>query len=166
MEVKEAQKAEIGIKKSNREAVVVMLRQLLADEFLLYTKTRNAHWNVEGIDFHTKHVFFEEEYGKLENFIDEVAERIRMLGFYSPGTLKEFLELSHLEENKPDQTDSASFMTALLKDHDKVIKFIRESIGDNAEAHNDEGTADFITGILQAHEQMAWMLRASLKQFD
>ncbi|CAM4147568.1 Dps family protein [Zobellia laminariae] len=166
MEVKEAQKAEIGIKKSNREAVVKMLRQLLADEFLLYTKTRNAHWNVEGIDFHTKHVFFEEEYGKLETFIDEVAERIRMLGFYSPGTLKEFLELSHLEENKPDQTDSASFMTALLKDHDKVIKFIRESIGDNAEAHNDEGTADFITGILQAHEQMAWMLRASLKQFD
>ncbi|MGS0526322.1 Dps family protein [Zobellia nedashkovskayae] len=166
MEVKEAQKAEIGIKKSNREAVVKMLRQLLADEFLLYTKTRNAHWNVEGIDFHTKHVFFEEEYGKLETFIDEVAERIRMLGFYSPGTLKEFLELSHLEENKPDQTDSASFMTALLKDHDKVIKFIRESIGNNAEAHNDEGTADFITGILQAHEQMAWMLRASLKQFD
>ncbi|MUH35579.1 DNA starvation/stationary phase protection protein [Zobellia amurskyensis] len=166
MEVKEAQKAEIGIKKSNREAVVKMLRHLLADEFLLYTKTRNAHWNVEGIDFHTKHVFFEEEYGKLEKFIDEVAERIRMLGFYSPGTLKEFLELSHLEENNPDQTDSASFMTVLLKDHDKVIKFIRESIGENAEAHNDEGTADFITGILQAHEQMAWMLRASLKQFD
>ncbi|CAM3574258.1 Dps family protein [Zobellia roscoffensis] len=166
MEVKEAEKTEIGIKKSNREAVVKMLRKLLADEFLLYTKTRNAHWNVEGIDFHTKHVFFEEEYGKLETFIDEVAERIRMLGFYSPGTLKEFLELSNLEENNPDQTDSASFMTVLLKDHDKVIKFIRKSIGDNAEAHNDEGTADFITGILQAHEQMAWMLRASLKQFD
>jgi len=166
METIAAQKTEIGIKKSNRKAVVEMLQQLLADEFLLYTETRNAHWNVEGIDFHTKHVFFEEEYGKLEKIMDEVAERIRMLGFYSPGTLAEFLELSHLEEASPEQTDSASFMAILLKDHDTVIKFIRKSIGENAEAHNDEGTADFITGILQVHEQMAWMLRASLKQFD
>lgn len=161
-----AQKTEIGIKKSNREAVSEMLQKLLADEFLLYTKTRNAHWNVEGLDFHTKHVFFEEEYNKLEKFIDEVAERIRTLGFYSPGTLAEFLELSHLEETQPKDTSSTSFMRLLLKDHDTVIKFIRKSIGENAEAHNDEGTADFITGILQAHEQMAWMLRASLKQFD
>jgi starvation-inducible DNA-binding protein len=160
-----AQKTEIGITKDNRGAVAHMLQQLLADEFLLYTKTRNAHWNVEGIDFHTKHVFFEEEYGKLETFIDQVAERIRMLGFYSPGTLAKFLELSHLEENEPEQTNSSSFMRILLKDHDTVIKFIRKNIGENAEAHNDEGTADFITGILQAHEQMAWMLRASLKEF-
>lgn len=166
MKTKEAENAQIGIKKSNREAVVDMLQQLLADEFLLYTKTRNAHWNVEGIDFHTKHVFFEEQYGKLETILDEVAERIRMLGFYSPGTLKEFLKLSQLGEDAPKQTDSASFMAILLADHQSIAKFIRKSIGNNAEAHNDEGTADFITGILQTHEQMAWMLRASLKQFD
>ncbi len=160
-----AQQTEIGITKDNRRAVAQMLQHLLADEFVLYTKTRNAHWNVEGIDFHTKHVFFEEEYGKLETFIDEVAERIRMLGFYAPGTMAKFLELSHLEETEPKQTNSSSFMQLLLNDHDTVIKFIRKSIGENAEAHNDEGTADFITGILQAHEQMAWMLRASLKEF-
>ena len=165
METTMAKKADIGINKSNREAVVEMLQQLLADEFLLYTKTRNAHWNVEGIDFHTKHVFFEEEYGKLEKVLDEVAERIRMLGFYSPGTLAEFLKLSHLKENSPKQTDSSSFMSVLLEDHDTVIKFIRKSISEKAEAHKDEGTADFITGILQLHEQMAWMLRASLKKF-
>ncbi|MCM4166988.1 DNA protection during starvation protein 2 [Arenibacter antarcticus] len=155
----------IGITKDNRKAVVEMLRKLLADEYLLYTKLRNAHWNVEGIDFHTKHVFFEEEYNKIETIVDEVAERIRMLGFYSPGTLGEFLKLSHLKDEAPKKTDSTSLMDALLEDHSTIIKFIRKSIGDNTEAHNDEGTADFITGIMQVHEQMSWMLRASLKAF-
>lgn len=161
----ETMKTTIGIKENNREAVVQMLKQLLADEYVLYTKYRNAHWNVEGIDFHSKHVFFEEEYGKLEKTIDEVAERIRMLGFYSPGTMQQFLELSELKENGPEQNDSASFIKVLLEDHNAIIKFIRSSIGNNAEAHNDEGTADFITAIMQMHEQMAWMLRASLKTF-
>lgn len=161
----EAAETAIGIKKDNRKAVVTMLKQLLADEYVMYTKYRNAHWNVEGLDFHSKHVFFEEEYGKLENTIDEVAERIRMLGFYSPGSMQQFIELSELKENGPDQNDSASFMKVLLDDHQTIIKFIRESIGENAEAHNDEGTADFITAILQMHEQMAWMLRSSLKSF-
>lgn len=162
----ETAQAAIGIKKDNREAVVEMLKQLLADEYLMYTKYRNAHWNVEGIDFHSKHVFFEEEYSKLENTIDEVAERIRMLGFYSPGTLQDFLELSQLKENGPEQNDSVSFMEVLLEDHRSIIQFIRKSIGDNAEAHNDEGTADFITAVMQMHEQMAWMLRSSLKTFS
>lgn len=162
----ETMKATIGIKKDNREAVVEMLKQLLADEHVLYTKYRNAHWNVEGIDFHSKHVFFEEEYGKLESTIDEVAERVRMLGFYSPGSMQQFLELSELKENGPEQNDSASFMKVLLEDHESIIKFIRKNIGDNAEAHNDEGTADFITATMQMHEQMAWMLRSSLKTFS
>ena len=110
-------------------------------------------------------MFFEEEYGKLEKMVDEVAERIRMLGFYAPGSLSQFLELSQLKENGPEQNDSVSFMEVLLEDHQKVIAFIRKSIGENAEEHNDEGTADFITGLMQAHEQMAWMLRASVKTF-
>lgn len=159
------EKTDIGIKETNRKAVSEMLQQILADEFILYTKYRNAHWNVEGIDFHTKHVFFEEEYGKLEVIVDEVAERIRMLGVYAPGTLKEFIELSQLEEKKPKQNDSASYMKLLLEDHQQVIAYIRKSISENAEEHNDEGTADFITGLMQQHEQMAWMLRASVKTF-
>lgn len=163
--MKTTQTTTIGIKKSNREAVAEMLKQLLADEYVLYTKYRNAHWNVEGIDFHSKHVFFEEEYGKLETTVDEVAERIRMLGVYAPGTMRQFIELSGLKENGPEQNDSASFMEVLLEDHQMVIKFIRKNIGENAEAHNDEGTADFITAIMQMHEQMAWMLRSSIKRF-
>uniref|UniRef100_UPI00404AF6AD Dps family protein n=1 Tax=Flavobacterium sp. TaxID=239 RepID=UPI00404AF6AD len=165
MKSEQAEQAEIGIKKNNRKAVTEMLQQLLSDEFILYTKYRNAHWNVEGHDFHTKHVFFEEEYGKLELIVDEVAERIRMLGFYAPGTMREFLELTQLEENTPKQNDSISFMKILLEDHQKMIAFIRKSISENAEEHNDEGTADFITGLMQKHEEMAWMLRASVKTF-
>lgn len=160
-----SEQTEIGIKKNNRKAVTEMLQQVLSDEFILYTKYRNAHWNVEGHDFHTKHVFFEEEYGKLELIVDEVAERIRMLGFYAPGTMREFLELTQLEENTPKQNDSISFMKILLEDHQKMIAFIRKSISENAEEHNDEGTADFITGLMQKHEEMAWMLRASVKTF-
>ena len=160
-----SEQAEIVIKKNNRKAVTEMLQQVLSDEFILYTKYRNAHWNVEGHDFHTKHVFFEEEYGKLELIVDEVAERIRMLGFYAPGTMREFLELTQLEENTPKQNDSISFMKILLEDHQKMIAFIRKSISENAEEHNDEGTADFITGLMQKHEEMAWMLRASVKTF-
>ena len=79
--------------------------------------------------------------------------------------MKEFLELSHLRDESPKKNDSASFMEVLLEDHNTIIKFIRKSISENAEEHNDEGTADFITGIMQMHEQMSWMLRASLKTF-
>lgn len=155
----------IGIEKGNREAVAAMLGDLLADEYILYTKLRNAHWNVEGIDFHAMHIFFEGEYNKIEKIVDEVAERIRMLGFYSPATLGEFIKRSHLKDVNPKKNDSATFITNLLEDHNSIIKFIRKSIDENAEEHKDEGTADFITGIMETHEQMAWMLRASLKTF-
>jgi len=161
----ETTKTAIGIEKDNRQVVVNMLKQLLADEYVMYTKYRNAHWNIEGVDFHSKHVFFEEEYGKLESTLDNVAERIRMLGFYAPGSMQQFIELSELKENGPHQNDSVSFMKVLLDYHETVIKFIRQSIGENAQAHYDEGTTDFITAIMQMHEQMAWMLRASVKTF-
>ena len=157
--------ATIGIKKENRKAVSEMLCKLLADEHVLYIKTRNAHWNIEGMDFHAQHVFLEEQYQKLEGIIDQVAERIRMLGFYAPGTMQTFLKLTHLKESEPEVHSSEGFYTILLADHGSIIDFIRKSISDNAEEHNDQGTADFITGLMQTHEQMAWMMRASLKTF-
>ena len=73
----ETTKTAIGIEKDNRKSVVDMLKQLLADEYVLYTKYRNAHWNVEGVDFHSKHVFFEEEYGKLENTLDSLRNTFK-----------------------------------------------------------------------------------------
>src|SRR2546421_5781988 len=90
--------AKIGIKQQSLATVAHSLSRILADEFVLYVKTLKAHWNVEGPDFHSKHLFFETQYKQLQNIIDDLAERIRTLGHYAPATLKEYLSLTHLSE--------------------------------------------------------------------
>ncbi|MEP2280180.1 ferritin-like domain-containing protein, partial [Maribacter sp.] len=85
-------KTNIGITEENRSKIAEHLSTILADEYVLYTKTLRAHWNLEGIDFHTKHVFFEDHYNAIKEYIDGVAERIRKIGHYAPGTLKQFLQ--------------------------------------------------------------------------
>ena len=155
--------ASIGITPANLQAVASELSKLLADEFLLYTKTRNAHWNVEGSDFHTKHIFFEEQYEQLDDIMDSVAERIRQLGHYAPATLQGFLQLTHPTEKVGQPNDSLGFIKELLTDHENIIIFLRENINRFANEYGDAGTSDFITGLMEKHEKMAWMLRAHLK---
>jgi starvation-inducible DNA-binding protein len=153
----------IGIKPENLTEVAKTLSTFLADEFVLYTKTRNAHWNVEGPDFHDKHKFFESQYEALDEIMDEVAERIRILGHYAPATLKDFLQLTHLTEQIRSKNDSQGFIKELLGDHESIIVSLRENINRFANELQDAGTSDFITGIMETHEKMAWMLRAHLK---
>jgi starvation-inducible DNA-binding protein len=153
----------IGIKQENLAEVAHSLNVLLADEHVLYIKTRNAHWNVEGPDFHTQHKFFEEQYGQVEDIIDDVAERIRSLGHYAEATLNGFLKLTHLTEQTREKNDSSGFMKALLEDHEAIIIYLRENINLYANEWLDLGTSDFITGLMEVHEKMAWMLRAHLK---
>ncbi|ACU59641.1 Dps family protein [Chitinophaga pinensis] len=150
----------IGITEANRQQVSNQLAKLLADEYVLYTKTRNAHWNVEGPDFHAMHLFFESQYNQLDEIMDSVAERIRSLGHYAPATLKSFLELTHLTEYSERQNDSLGFIKELLGDHESIIEFIRGNIDAFANTFKDAGTSDFITGLMEEHEKMAWMLRA------
>jgi starvation-inducible DNA-binding protein len=152
----------IGINEENRKAVSFELSKLLADEFTLYAKTRNAHWNVEGTDFHSMHLFFESQYEQLDDIMDSVAERIRTLGHYAPATLKSFSELTHLTEKTRDKNDSMSFIGELLEDHESIIGFIRGNIEPFASKYNDYGTSDYITGLMETHEKMAWMLRSHL----
>jgi len=156
-------KASIGITSGNLQAVSTELSKLLADEFILYTKTRNAHWNVEGPDFHAMHIFFEQQYEALDETMDSVAERIRQLGHYSPATLKSFLSLTHLTEKTGQRNDSMDFIRELVTDHENIIIFLRENINRFANEYGDAGTSDFITGLMEEHEKMAWMLRAHLK---
>ena len=153
----------IGITEANRKAVVEQLVKLLADEFVLYTKTLNAHWNVEGADFHSMHLFFEGQYGQLQEQADSVAERIRSLGHYAPATMRLFLELTHLTEFSEGKNDSLGFIKELLKDHESIIEFIRGNINSFANDYGDSTTSDFITGLAEEHEKMAWMLRAHLR---
>ncbi len=153
---------QIGIKKENLSGVSKILSGLLADVFLLYTKTRNAHWNVEGPQFHEMHKFFESQYEDLDEIMDSVAERIRMLGHYSPATLKQFLELTHLTEQSSQPNSAPGFIKELLADHEGIIIRLRENINHIGNDLQDLGTSDFLTGLMESHEKMAWMLRAHL----
>ncbi|MFC0779877.1 Dps family protein [Flavobacterium sp. HJSW_4] len=156
-------KTNIGIKQENISKVVDVLTKVLADEFVLYTKTKRAHWNVEGPDFYNKHIFFEQQYDAIDEIVDTVAERIRSLGHYTPATLKDFLALTHLTEELKESNDSNGFMKELLLDHESIIIYLRENINPIASEWQDAGTSDFITGLVENHEKMAWMLRAHLK---
>lgn len=153
----------IGIIEANRLAVATELNKLLADEYVLYTKTRNAHWNVEGADFYDKHKFFEAQFEQLDEIIDSVAERVRSLGHYASATLKSFLSLTHLTETKSEKNDSQGFIRELLADHESIIVHLRANINQFMEDYKDAGTSDFVTGLLQEHEKMAWFLRGHLK---
>lgn len=150
----------IGIKDNTK--VTKFLTVLLADEFVLYMKTRNAHWNVEGPDFHTMHVYFEQQYNELAVIVDEVAERLRKLDHYAVASLSEYLKLTHLSEKPLEKNDSLSFIQALLSDYESIIIYIREQL-EALKNQLDKGTEDFITGLLEQHEKTAWMLRAHLK---
>ena len=153
----------IGIKPEHLTKVAHELNGLLADEFLLYTKTRNAHWNVEGPDFHDKHKFFEAQYEELDEIMDAVAERIRTLGHYAPGTLSSFLKLTHLTEQMREKNDSQGFIRELLADHENIIISMRENINRFANEWNDAGTIEFSIGVMETHEKMAWMMRSHLR---
>ncbi len=152
----------IGIKEKNLSAVAHVLSKILADEFVLYTKTRKAHWNVEGKDFYGKHKFFEDQYKQFDDLIDNLAERIRILGHYAPATLAEFLRLTHLGEQGREANTGNGFIKELLSDHESIIIKLRSNINRFATDYGDAGTSDFITGIIENHEKMAWMLRAHL----
>lgn len=153
-------KTNIGIRPEQLAESATVLNRMLADEHVLYIKTRNAHWNVEGPDFYTQHKFFEEHYTALQELIDEIAERVRYLGHYALASMAEYLEVTHLSEAFQSKNDGPGYMKALLLDHEAIIMHCRENIDHLAE---DQGTSDFITGVMEKHEKMAWMLRAHLR---
>lgn len=155
-------KANIGIHDKSKEAVASILNVLLSDEQVLYTKTRNYHWNYEGDNFMEMHKFYEGQYGELEEIVDEVAERIRMLGHYPEGRLKDFLKLTRLQE-QDYTTVQTEQVRNLLADHESIIINIRKVISKIDDTYKDAGTTDFITGVIKQHEKMAWMLRSYLK---
>lgn len=155
-------KINIGLADSSRSAVCDILNRTLSDEYVLYTKTRNFHWNVVGPDFSELHKFFEAQYEELDAIIDEVAERVRALGGISLGSLKEFSARTRFTEPPAAKLEAKSMLAALLADHEALVQALRRDLTDCAENHGDAGTSDFLTGIMEQHEKMAWMLRAYL----
>jgi starvation-inducible DNA-binding protein len=153
-----------GISEANSEKVSNALNEILSDEFILYTKTLNFHWNIEGRDFHALHLFLDDQYHQLQIIIDSVAERIRKVGHFAKGSMKEFLDATSLKEHSGAASVSEMMLANLVSDHDAIIRKTRKLIDDFEEKYDDAGSSDFITGIMKEHEKMAWMLRASVPQ--
>ncbi len=151
-------KTNIGLTDNQRKSVVHLLSTLLADEYVLYTRTRNYHWNVDGPHFNDLHKFFESQYETLDGNIDEIAERIRALGHKTPATLGEFLKATRLKEN-PIHVGAKEMVSFLLFDHETIIRALRSDVEETAK-QGDAGTSDFLTGLMEQHEKTAWMLRA------
>jgi starvation-inducible DNA-binding protein len=153
-----------GISEENSKKVADSLNEILADEFVLYTKTLNFHWNIEGRDFHALHLFLDDQYNQLQTIIDSVAERIRKVGHFAKGSMKEFLDATSLREHSGAAAVSEMMLANLVSDHDAIIRKARKLIDDFEEKYDDAGSSDFITGVMKEHEKMAWMLRASVPE--
>jgi len=153
----------IGLSIEQGEGVVGILNALLADEYLLYTKTRNYHWHVVGPQFHELHKFFETQYNELNEIVDAVAERSRSLGGKALGTMGEFLKHTRLTEQPGHYPEAPDMIAELLADHEAVIRQLRRALETCTEQYHDAGTTDFLTGLMEQHEKMAWMLRAFLE---
>ena len=156
-------KLQIGITQEHLKNSISILSSTLANEMTLYIKLRKFHWNVSGESFMELHKLFEGQYTQLEESIDEVAERISKLGGKTIGTMKEFSDLTILKESPNHYPSQKDMIKELLEDHETVIVHLRKDVDVSAEENKDAGTADFLTGLMEAHETMAWTLRRYLE---
>ena len=156
-------KPSIGLPDDARGGVVEMLNALLSDEYLLYTKARNYHWNVFGPQFNDLHKFLETHYEELEEIVDDVAERARALGGFAFGTMEEFSKHARLSESPGEHPAARHMLANLLSDHESIIRQLRGDANACDEKYHDMGTNDFMIGLMERHEKIAWMFRAFLE---
>lgn len=161
--MKTEMKPNIGLSDADREGVVRILTTLLSDEYVLYTKTKNYHWNVVGPQFNDLHKFFGSQYEELDQITDDVAERIRSVGGKSIATLTEFVQHTRLKEHPGQYHDVKTMISNLLADHETIIQNLRVDLETCAEKYHDIGTNDFLTGLMEKHEKTSWMLRSFLE---
>lgn len=150
----------IGLSADTRQKVASLLNKLLSDEYVLYTKTLKFHWNVQGIVFHDFHALFKEQYEKLFDIVDLVAERARALGAPALGSLQEFSTYTRLKEITAEKLSALDMIKALLADHEAIIRTIRNDIDETAKL-GDQGTSNFLQDLILKHEKTAWTLRAT-----
>ncbi|MCJ7696219.1 MAG: DNA starvation/stationary phase protection protein [Anaerolineaceae bacterium] len=149
----------IGLESDVRHLVVEILNHSLANEALLSQKTRNAHWNTNGKGFFKLHILFETQYNQLNEIVDKIAERTRILGGFAIASFKEFLGLTKLEE----QPENIPDILHLLADHETIIRLLREDIRKCSEEYEDEGSIELLVRVMSLHEKMAWMLRSYIE---
>ncbi|MFY9316206.1 MAG: Dps family protein [Burkholderiales bacterium] len=157
-----AKPMDTGISPKHRAAIAAGLSRLLADSYLLYLKTHNFHWNVEGPMFQTLHVMFMDQYTEQWNAIDPIAERIRALGHYAPGSYAQYTKLATVKESAG--VPKAEKMVAELITGQEAVARTARSVLPLADEANDQPTLDLLTQRLDIHEKNAWMLRSLLKK--
>ena len=155
-----------SIPTQNNEVIVTFLNLLLAEEYVLYTKTRTAHWNADGLNNFELHVFLENQYNTLDEVIDEIAVRIRSLGHFALGSLKDFLSISQMCDDNDNLSNSGLTFEILLHDHESIIRMIHHEIEPILTQLKDAETAKFLSEILSKHQKMVWMLRTFLSKPD
>jgi starvation-inducible DNA-binding protein len=155
-------KPNIGISEKHLQNSVDLLTVVLANEMTLYVKTRKFHWNVAGENFMELHKLFQTQYTEIEESIDEVAERINKLGGKTIGTMTEFLGVTKLKEYPNVYPSQKEILKELLVDNETVINLLRKDVDACINENNDAGTADFLTGLMEQHETIAWILRRYL----
>jgi starvation-inducible DNA-binding protein len=148
---------DIGIAEGDRLKIAAGLKKLLADTYTLYLQTHNFHWNVTGPQFRELHLMFEEQYNELALAVDDIAERIRSLDVFAPGTYQEFAQLSSIKEVSgiPKGSEMVDILTA---GHEQVVKSCREVLK-LSQAAEDESTTSLASDRMRVHEKTAWMLR-------
>lgn len=151
----------IGINEAKRVGISDGLSRLLAESYTLYLKTHKYHWNVTGPMFQTLHLMFEQHYTDLALAVDEIAERIRVMGVKAPGSYKEFEELSSVKEDASKDVEAQSMIKNLLADHEQVVRTAKDLLP-LLEGANDEGTNSLLGARIEYHEKTAWMLKSQL----
>jgi len=159
-------KPDYGLSTQDLEGTRDLLCRILADQHILYMKTRKFHWNVTGQRFLALHELFEDQYDMLAEQIDETAERIRQYGMAAPGTFTEMLELTNLSESPGHNPDTRGMVEMLVEDHERTIRTLREYADRAADEFEDAATEDYFVGLIQTHQDIAWMLRAHLEGGD
>ncbi|MEM7054789.1 MAG: Dps family protein [Pseudomonadota bacterium] len=152
---------QIGLSSAQRQQIATDLSRLLADSYSLYIKTHNYHWNVTGPQFQSLHALFEQHYTELAGAVDEIAERIRALGHYAPGSYTAFSALTSIEEES-GHPEAEQMVRNLVVGHETVARTAREAFAPADEA-GDEPSCDLLTQRMQFHEKTAWMLRSMLE---
>jgi len=157
-------KPNIGITEKNLKSACELLNNCLADSHILYFKLRKFHWNVMGDNFMELHKLFESHYEQVQEAIDNIAERVSQLGGFAIGTTSEFSKNSSLKENPgKNPANNLEMIQELLTDHETIIKNLRKGVEDSDKKYSDQGTADFLTSLMEDHEKMAWTLRRYFK---
>lgn len=159
-----APKIDIGISEKDRRKIADGLSRFLADSYTLYLKTHNFHWNVTGPMFNSLHVMFMTQYTEQWTALDEIAERIRTLGFNAPGSYAQFVKLASIKEESGDgaMPDWEGMVRQLLAGNEAVCRTGRKVL-EIADEADDSPTEDLLTQRLQIHEKYAWMLRSLLQ---